>query len=86
MGKEETCPGAAGKVNIGHLLRLERVRRGMQLQEVALAAGMQPPQLSKIERGDTSPRWTTIERIVRALDVDLADLVVKEASSTKTRL
>jgi transcriptional regulator with XRE-family HTH domain len=58
----------------------------MQLQEVALAAGMQPPQLSKIERGDTSPRWTTIERIVRALDVDLADLVVKEASSTKTRL
>ncbi len=73
-------PGA-GKVaelpDIGRRIKMFRVERGRKLKEVAAAAGMQPSQLSRIEGCKTNPRWTTVERIARALEVNVADLVSK---------
>ena len=61
--------------DIGRRMKLLRVERGRKLKEVAAAAGMQPSQLSRIESCRTDPKWTTVERIANALEVEMSDLV-----------
>lgn len=64
--------------DIGRRMKLFRVEGGRKLKEVAAAAGMQPSQLSRIEGCKTDPKWTTVERIAKALEVDVSDLVSKD--------
>lgn len=48
-------------------LRLVRVASGIPLYEVALASGIDPPRLSRIERGLVAGREEEIARILKAL-------------------
>ena len=64
--------------SIGLRIKLVRVERGKQLKEVAEAAGMQPSQLSRIESSKTDPKWSTVERIARALGLEVSELASKE--------
>jgi transcriptional regulator with XRE-family HTH domain len=63
---------AAGR-RLGAALRAARAGRG--LVEVALAAGISPETLRKIEAGRLpAPAFGTVVRLSQALDVPLGDL------------
>ena len=61
-------------VPIGTLLMSAIVHRGLTLKEVAGAAHMQPAQLTRTITGRSDPRWSTIERLCEALDMNPAEL------------
>jgi transcriptional regulator with XRE-family HTH domain len=56
-------------------LRQLRQVRGSTQEQLAHDASLTIATLAPIERGETNPRWTTVRRIVCALEVSLADLV-----------
>jgi transcriptional regulator with XRE-family HTH domain len=55
-------------------IKLARLSRNQRQFEVAARAGLNQSRLSWIENGHDSPRPDELERIARALGVDLADL------------
>lgn len=48
---------------------------GLTHDEVAHRAGMKPPRISEILRGDKDPRLGTVDRIARALGVPMLTLL-----------
>jgi transcriptional regulator with XRE-family HTH domain len=70
-------PLTAGQIAAGRRLgaALRAARAGRSLAEVALAAGISPETLRKIEAGRLpAPAFGTVVRLSRALDVPLGDL------------
>lgn len=59
---------------VGARLRALREDRGVPQKEVARQAGMSPPQLAKIERGEADMRISTVTRLLRVLGADWADI------------
>jgi transcriptional regulator with XRE-family HTH domain len=57
-------------------LAIKRLRedRGLTQEDVAFSAALSASALSRIERGQNSPGWTTVRRLAEALDVDLSEL------------
>jgi transcriptional regulator with XRE-family HTH domain len=51
-----------------------RRRRSLTQEDVAIAAGITPGTLSRIEGGKANPTWTTVERIAAALSVSVTEL------------
>lgn len=51
-----------------------REERRITQEQLAFDAGITASALSRIERGLNSPSWTTLRRIVAALDVSLVAL------------
>ena len=50
-------------------------KRGRRSQEaLAHDAGVTVAALARVERGQTNPSWTTVRRIVKALDMTLVQL------------
>jgi transcriptional regulator with XRE-family HTH domain len=56
------------------LLKRLREERDVTQEQLAFDAGITASALSRIERGLNSPGWTTLKRIVQALDVSLIEL------------
>jgi DNA-binding XRE family transcriptional regulator len=63
-------------------LRRLRRERGHTQEELAHTAGITVAALTRIERGQTNPRWMTVRRVISALKISLADLAaaVEDAS------
>jgi transcriptional regulator with XRE-family HTH domain len=59
---------------LAELLHSTRVERGMTQEDLSYRAGITISGLSRIERGLSSPSWTTLVRITRALDITLSAL------------
>jgi transcriptional regulator with XRE-family HTH domain len=59
-----------------HVQRLRRAR-GLTQDGLAEKTGYDLKRLSQVERGRINPSLATLERIARALDVDVADLVAR---------
>jgi predicted transcriptional regulator len=57
---------------------LRRLRReiGSTQEHLAYKAGITTAALARIERCQSNPGWTTVRRIVSALDIPLSELVV----------
>lgn len=73
---------------VGERVRYWRTERGLLMRELADAAGVKQPFLSKIERGDASPSMLTLYRIATALDITPGDLlppVVPQPGATVVR-
>ncbi len=51
-----------------------RRRRSLTQEDVAIAAGITPGTLSRIEGAKANPTWTTVERIAAALSVSVTEL------------
>jgi transcriptional regulator with XRE-family HTH domain len=62
------------------LLRIERIRRGISMRELAKGAGISQPMISYVERGMRIPTLDTAFRIANALEVDFWK-IIKRASS-----
>ena len=58
----------------GILIRRTRLVRGWSQEALALQAEINPAFLGHLERGLKSPTIKTLEKIVRALDISLAEL------------
>jgi len=59
---------------VGRHLRLLREERGMSAKELADRAGLAPQSLSRIERGRHDVVFSTLSRLLAAMNFDLADL------------
>jgi len=58
----------------GRALRQLRHRAELTQQELADRVGMGVEYISRLENGHRGARWHTVMRLLRALDVTLADL------------
>lgn len=58
-------------ITIGAALRAAREKAKMTQDQLATRTGMSPQVLSRLERGDSDPRWSTVVRIANALGVSL---------------
>src|SRR5437868_10942686 len=56
---------------IGRIIHLMRKEKGMRQSELALLTGLKQPNLSRIENGLVSPRQGTLEKIAKALGVEV---------------
>lgn len=56
---------------IGRIIHLIRKEKGMRQSELALLTGLKQPNLSRIENGLVSPRQVTLEKIAKALGVEI---------------
>ena len=53
------------------LLRQARARAGLSQRALARRAGTAQSVIARIERGQTSPTWETLERLLQAANLDL---------------
>jgi predicted transcriptional regulator len=60
---------------LARVLRQMRHDSGVTQEDVAHQAGITVAALARIERGTTNPRWTTVRRIISALNASLYDLI-----------
>jgi len=56
---------------IGRIIHLIRKEKGMRQSELALLTGLKQPNLSRIENVLVSPRQVTLEKIAKALGVEV---------------
>ena len=58
------------------LVRAARKRKGLSQRELSAKTGIPQPMISSIERGLQDPRYSTLQRILRAcdLEVDIVNL------------
>ena len=61
-------------INVGERIRYFRNLRGWSQETLALQSEINPAFLGHLERGLKSPTIKTLEKIVRALDISLAEL------------
>jgi len=52
------------------LLRQARTRAGLSQRELARRAGTAQSVIARIERGQTSPTWETLQRLLAALNLE----------------
>lgn len=57
---------------IGRIIHLIRKEKGMRQSELATFTGLKQPNLSRIENGLVSPRQVTLDKIARALGVEVS--------------
>jgi transcriptional regulator with XRE-family HTH domain len=58
-------------VNALTFLQAERIRQNISQQELANRIGMKQPQLAKIERLDSIPTLTTLNRYAAGLNLEI---------------
>ena len=63
------------RVRFGRRLRELRKERGLSQEELAFRAGLHRTYVSSAERGERNVALINIERLAKALAVDMCDLV-----------
>jgi transcriptional regulator with XRE-family HTH domain len=60
-------------------LRLKQVRekKGVSLRGLAAEAGVSFTTIHRIEKGEETPRFATLEKLAKALGVSVRDLIEK---------
>jgi transcriptional regulator with XRE-family HTH domain len=67
------------------LLRHWREKRGLSTRQLAKLAEVGFVTISRIENDHISPTVTMLERLAKALDIDLRDFFPKQQESTRKR-
>jgi transcriptional regulator with XRE-family HTH domain len=65
-------------VKIGAQLREAREQALLTQEELAARAGVQPFTISRIETDKVEPRFSTIRKLAKALDMDPKELARRE--------
>lgn len=58
----------------GESIKAKRIERGFGLNEFARACGIDPGNLSRIERGQAGAHMATLRRIARELGVSISEI------------
>jgi len=75
--KPASIPSDDSAKRIGGRVRALREKKGLSVQALADRAGMQRPNLSRLELGKHRPSLETLERVADALGVPVADIIAK---------
>jgi len=67
-----------GEGQVGNRVRRLRHARGLSARAVAVAAGVSPAYLSRLENGKVSPTVSTLTRVLAAMDESVARLFAAE--------
>ncbi|TMC68268.1 MAG: helix-turn-helix transcriptional regulator [Chloroflexi bacterium] len=72
-------------MNANTLVRTARRRKGLTQRELASRTGIPQPMISSIERGLQDPRYSTLERILAAVDqeIDVIDTAGRGVDRTQ---
>jgi transcriptional regulator with XRE-family HTH domain len=73
VSKEKTCEAISSRV--AQLLRKERVKRRLSLNELAARAALSRQMVSYVEQEERNPSLGTLLRITLALGVNLDDVI-----------
>ena len=74
------------KMDVGARIRYFRHLRGLSQEQLALQAGLNTAFLGHLERGLKSPTITTLEKLVKALNITFEELFAEEpAKSDRTK-
>lgn len=73
----ESTPSAPGAPSLDVASAVRDIRRSQKLSQRQLAGRMQVPRtyISKIENGKAVPTLSSLERLARALEIDICDLL-----------
>jgi transcriptional regulator with XRE-family HTH domain len=74
MDDDAKDPIEAAQRALGRALRELRMRSGLTQKQLGLRAGADDTYLSQVENGQRDIRWSTVTRLLYALDATLADL------------
>ena len=66
---------------LGRAVRTVRLRRGMSQERLSEAAGLHPRYISDVERGRRNVGMLNVERLARALGLDLPELMIELEAS-----
>lgn len=72
-----TDPPPPVLVALGHAIRDLRLERGFSQERLAEASGLHPRYISDVERGRRNLGMINVERLARALSVDLSTLMAR---------
>ncbi len=69
-----------GKPNseFGPRLRALREAKGLTLVALATMTGMRHQAVSRLERGEVEPKWSTVLKLAEALGVDVGEFRAQE--------
>lgn len=62
-------------MNISYRLKIERARAGLTVDDLAKRSKVDGQTISRIEKGVTEPRISTIGKIANALKIDVEELI-----------
>ncbi len=68
-------------MNIGNTIRSYRLQKGMSQGDIEKRTGLLRCYLSRVENGHTVPSLETLQKIARALDLQLAEFFAEEIVS-----
>lgn len=68
-------------MNIGNTIRGYRLQKGMSQGDIEKRTGLLRCYLSRVENGHTVPSLDTLQKIARALDLQLAEFFAEEIVS-----
>ena len=85
---ENSAAITSAQTALGWALRDLRRAQGLTQKELAERAGADDTYLSQVEHGRRDIRWSTITRLLQALDLSLDDLVqqVRKQLAERRRL
>ena len=87
MPKDRVCyiqKGGEGmeQMDVGARIRYFRHLRGLSQEQLALRAGLNPAFRGHLERGLKSPTITTLEKLVRVLDITFVELFAEQPADS----
>lgn len=65
-------------MNIGEKIKKVRTAKKLSQKEVAMSLTMDPAQYSRIENGKSDPHLSTIDKIAKALGIELSTLFTSD--------
>lgn len=60
---------------LGPNLRTARIKLGLTQEQLAHRSGVQAGEISRIEHGKRDPQVSTVERLAKALEITLGQLL-----------
>jgi transcriptional regulator with XRE-family HTH domain len=82
-GVRRTGDSAAGHLQVGARIRHARILKGMRMRDLAATVGCDESMISKIEAGKVTPSLVLLDKIVVALDRDMASFFGLEIDEHK---
>jgi len=71
---------------VGQRIRMERERQGMRQEDLAEQSGIRRPNIARLEAGKHLPSVATLQKIARALRLDMSGLMVAPISTEQDML
>src|SRR5260370_7393952 len=77
--QNESAEALSISMNIGTTIRGYRLQKGMSQGDIEKRTGLLRCYLSRVENGHTVPSLETLQKIARALDLQLSEVFAEEA-------